>query len=197
MELFELLDELRILAENGRRYADDPYDEERYERVLELVGEWYGHTVDRPPEAVRERFAEELGHVTPKLGADAALFDDEERVLLQLRADDGTWGLPGGYVGPNESPAETAVRETGEETGLSVDVRQLVGVYTRKPGQYGPHCLVVHLYLCAERGGTLETSHEGTELRYWHPEDVPEWHKDHRRLARSAQEAVREAEPSS
>ena len=47
MELFELLDELRILAENGRQYADDPYDEERYERVLELVGEWYGRTVDR------------------------------------------------------------------------------------------------------------------------------------------------------
>ena len=197
MELFELLDELRILAENGRRYADDPYDEERYERILELVGEWYGHTVDRPPEAVRERFAEELGHVTPKLGADAALFDNEERILLQLRADDGTWGLPGGYVAPNESPAETAVRETLEETGLSVDVRQLVGVYTRKPGEYGPHCLVVHLYLCAERGGDLETSHEGTELRYWHPEDVPEWHRNHRRLARSAQEAVREAEQPS
>ena len=194
MELFELLDELRILAENGRRYADDPYDEERYERVLELVGEWYGHTVDRPPETVREWFAEEIGHVTPKLGADAALLDDEERILLQLRADDGTWGLPGGYVAPNESPAETAVRETVEETGLSVDVRQLLGVFTRQPGEHGPHCLVVHLYLCAERSGDLETSHEGTELRYWHPEDVPEWHRNHRRLARCAQEAVREAE---
>ena len=193
MKLFELLDELRILAENGRRYADDPYNKERYERILELVGEWYGHTVDRPPAAVRERFAEELGHVTPKLGADAALFDDEERILLQLRADDGTWGLPGGYVAPNESPAETAVREAVEETGLSIDVRQLVGVFTRNPGEHGPHCLVVHLCLCAERGGDLETSHEGTELRYWHPEDVPEWHMNHRRLARCAREAVREA----
>ena len=129
MELFRLLDELRILAENGRRYADDPYDEERYERVLKLVDEWYGHTVDRPPEAVREQFAEELGHVTPKVGADAALLNEDGRVLLQLRADDRTWGLPGGYVEPNESPAETAVRETVEETGLSVDVRQLIGVF--------------------------------------------------------------------
>jgi ADP-ribose pyrophosphatase YjhB (NUDIX family) len=92
-------------------------------------------------------------------------------------------------VAPNESPAETAVRETVEETGLSVDVRQLVGVYTRQPGEHGPHCLVVHLYLCVERGGNLETSHEGTELRYWHPEDVPEWHKNHRRLAGEAREA--------
>ena len=144
MEPFELLDELRILTENGRRYADDPYDEERYERVPELVDEWYGHTVDRPSGAIRERFAEELGHVTPKLCADAALFDDEERILPQLRADDGRWGLPSGSVEPNESPAETAVREAVEETGLSVDVRQFIGVYTRDTGEYGPHCLVVH-----------------------------------------------------
>ena len=111
-----------------------------------------------------------------------------------MRADDGTWGLPGGYVEPNESPAETAVRETLEETALSVDVRQLVGVYTRKPGEHGPHCLVVHLYLCAEHGGTLEASREGTELRYWHPEDVPEWHRNHHRLASEAREAFRETE---
>lgn len=61
-----LLDELRILATIGLRYADNPYNEQRYERILELVSEWYGRSVDLPATEVRERFAAELGYVTPK-----------------------------------------------------------------------------------------------------------------------------------
>ncbi|WP_458205037.1 NUDIX hydrolase N-terminal domain-containing protein [Haladaptatus sp. NG-SE-30] len=181
-----LLDELRIVAQVGLKYADDPYDEKRYERILTLVSEWYGRSVDLPPEDVRARFAEEVGYVTPKVSADAAIFDDEGRILLQLRADDDTWCLPCGYSDPNESPRETAIRETREETGLVVESDELVQINTRKPGEYGPHCLVVHVYLCTVTGGEIEVSHEGTDVRYWHIEDVPVWHKDHEETARAA-----------
>lgn len=185
-EFLSLLDELRIMAQVGLRYADDPYDQERYERILELVSEWYGRSVDLPPEEVRDRFVSEVGYVTPKVSGDAAVFDDSGRILLQLRADDDSWGLPGGYTDPNESPCETAVRETREETGLTVEPVDLVGVYTRKPGEYGPHCLVIHLYWCIVTEGALELSHEGEALRYWHVDDVPDWHKNHVLLARDA-----------
>jgi len=185
-DFLSLLDELRIVAQAGLEYADGPYDEERYGRVLELVSEWYGRSVDLPAAEVRDRFAAEVGHVTPKIGADAAVFDSDGRILLQLRAGDDTWCLPGGYVDPNESPRETAVRETREETGLVVEPMDLLGVYTRKPGEYGPHCLVIHLYSCTVLEGTLEPSHEADALRYWHVDDVPEWHKNHALLARDA-----------
>ncbi|XVH33627.1 NUDIX hydrolase N-terminal domain-containing protein (plasmid) [Haloferacaceae archaeon DSL9] len=188
MDIHPLLDELRIVAKNGLAYADNPYDEERYERLLELTSEWYGRSVDLPPDDVRSRFAREVGHVTPKVSADAAVFDSDGRILLQRRADDGTWSLPGGYTDPNESPEETAVRETEEETGLLVDPVELVGVYTRCPGEYGPHCLVTHLYRCSTNGGKLSVSHEAEELRYWTIEAVSEWHKNHEQLARDASE---------
>ena len=187
--LLALLDELRSIAQNGLEYADDPYDEQRYRRLFELAGEWYGRLLDLPPAAVRERFATEVGHVTPKVSADAAVFDAAGRVLLQRRADDGTWCLPGGYADPNESPRETAVREAREETGLAVEPCELVGVYTRKPGEYGPHCLVIHLYRCTATGGELERSREGTDLRYWPLDDVPTWHKNHEWMARDALDA--------
>ena len=90
MNLAELLDELRILAKNGLHYTDDPYDEERYERLLELASEYYAEAVELPPDTVRERFADELGHVTPKVGGRAAIFDDDGRALLIKRSDDGT-----------------------------------------------------------------------------------------------------------
>jgi 8-oxo-dGTP pyrophosphatase MutT (NUDIX family) len=51
----------------------------------------------------------------------AVVLDDHERVLLLLRhrfaTDQTGWELPGGIVGPGETPAECAVRETEEETG--------------------------------------------------------------------------------
>lgn len=186
MDITPLLDELRTLATNGLEYADDPYDEERYERILDLCSQWYGEAADLPSGEVRERFREELGHVTPKVGAEAAIFDADDRILLQRRADDGTWSLPGGYTAPNESPAETAVRETAEETGLHVEPTDLVGVYTRRPGEYGPHGLVIHLYGCTRVEGDLEVSHEGTDLSYWRIDDVPVWHTNHETLASDA-----------
>ena len=188
-----LLDELRLLAQTGLEYADDPYDEERYERILELASEWYGRAVDLPAAEVQSRFAAEVGHVTPKVSADAAVFDDEGRVLLQRRADDGTWCLPGGYADPNEAPRETAVREVREETGLDVEPADLVGVYARKAGEYGPHCLVIHVYRCAVRGGTVGSSREGESVRYRALNAVSDWHKDHESHVREAHEAWRES----
>lgn len=190
-DLLVLLDELRIMAQVGLEHVSDPYDEERYERVLELVSQWYGRSFDLPPREVRERFADDVGYVTPKLSADAAVFDAEGRILLQRRADDGTWCLPGGYLDPNESPSEAAVREAREETGLVVEPTELVEIYTRKAGEFGPHGLVRHVYLCDVTGGELEVSHEGLDVRYRSIDGVPEWHMDHERVARDAYECWR------
>lgn len=46
------------------------------------------------------------------------LFDKEGRVLLQKRADDHTWCVPGGAMELGETPEEAARRETFEESGL-------------------------------------------------------------------------------
>lgn len=187
MDLMRLLDELRIMAQNGLQYADDPYDEERYERILELVSQYYGENLDLPPEDLKHRFSNELGHITPKVGAEAGIFDEDGRILLMRRADDGQWCLPCGWVDPNESPAETAIRETREETGLVVTPLELVDVYHSPPGgRFGPHGEIVILYLCTVVDGSLALSHEGEELQYWELDNVPVWHKNHETYARDA-----------
>lgn len=190
MELLELLDELRIIGQNGARYADNPYDEERYERLLDLVAEYYGESLDVPPSDVRERFADELGHITPKVGAEAAVFDSDGDVLLMLRADTNDWCLPCGWVEPGESPEETAVRETREETGLEVAPTELVDVYHRPPSErFGPHGRISVVYLCEVRGGTLTLSQEGTKLEYWDIAEMTNWHKDHEKFAQDAKQS--------
>ena len=65
-----------------------------------------------------------------RLGCSAAIFDEHGRILLTRRADNGQWCLPGGGLEPGESAAEACEREVLEETGLSVRVKRLVGVYS-------------------------------------------------------------------
>src|SRR5574341_2397506 len=129
MDILPLLDELQTIARTGLNFASNPYERERYERILGLVSKYYGQALDLPPSDVRQRLIGELGYITPKVGAEAAVFDDEGRILLVRRSDDGLWCLPCGWVEPNESPKEAAVREAREETGLEVKARCLVDVF--------------------------------------------------------------------
>ncbi len=62
--------------------------------------------------------------------AGVAARDARGRLLLQQRAGEGTWGLPGGWIVPGESAPACAAREALEETGWAVEVTGLLGVYS-------------------------------------------------------------------
>lgn len=56
-------------------------------------------------------------------------FDERDRVLLVHHADTRLWTTPGGAVEPYETPANAAVREMWEETGLHVELSRVLGIY--------------------------------------------------------------------
>ena len=60
----------------------------------------------------------------------AAVRDLIGRMLLVRRCDTGDWELPGGHVDPGESASDAAIRETAEESGMTIEVTGLVGIYT-------------------------------------------------------------------
>ena len=60
----------------------------------------------------------------------SVVLDDQGRVALVRRKDNGLWALPGGGMELGESIEDCAVREVKEETGLDVEITGLVGVYT-------------------------------------------------------------------
>ena len=49
---------------------------------------------------------------------------------MAKRTDNELWSIPGGGLKPGETIAETAIRETKEETGIDIDVLSLIGIYT-------------------------------------------------------------------
>lgn len=187
MDTFPLLDELQTIARNGLEYASNPYDRERYERLMHLATQSYSAALDVPAATIRAQFALETGTITPKVGTDAAIFNERGEILLMERADGSGWCLPCGFVEPNETPVEGVIREAREETGLEIEVKRLVGVFTRKPdAKYGPHTIVAIVHLCEIVSGELTLSHEGSALRYWPIDEVPNWHGTHELNARAA-----------
>lgn len=187
MDIVALLNEIQSLARTGLHFTSGTYDRERYGRLLELAAQGYEQLAELPANEIKQRFAEETGYITPKVGADAAIFNDKGEILLMERADGSGWCLPCGWVEANERPYDTVIREVREETGLEVAVQQLVGVFTRKASaQNGPHTMVAVVHLCKIVDGELTLSHEGSALKYWQLEDVAHWHPNHDKYAFAA-----------
>jgi ADP-ribose pyrophosphatase YjhB (NUDIX family) len=187
MDLFSLLDEIQTIARNGLNYTSNAYDRERYERLMSLATLTYGELLNVSDDTIKTRFLRETGYITPKVGSDAAIFDEGGKILLMDRSDGSGWCLPCGWVEPNEKPVEAVIREVWEETGLDIEVKQLVGVFTRKANaENGPHTTVAIVHLCEVSGGELTLSHEGLALQYWIIDEVQNWHATHERYARAA-----------
>jgi ADP-ribose pyrophosphatase YjhB (NUDIX family) len=110
----------------------------------------------------------------------AVITNADGHILLQLRSDNGLWGLPGGSVEIGESVALAIVREVREETGLSVEIERLVGVYSDPRFQIFRYAdgNVVHyintLFACRIVGGNLLTCEETLDLRFFEPARLPD-----------------------
>ena len=184
---------MRAIARTGLHYSTDPFDRERYQRLLDLALHEYADRTARSESAVRARFAAEVGYQTARVGADAAVFDARDRLLLVKRADDEKWGLIAGWVEPNEHPEHTVVRELAEEVGLVARVEQLVGVFHRPAdASEHPHGTVSVLYLCSAISGALRGQpHEVLDVEYRDIDSLApdDWHHHHEQLARAGRDA--------
>ena len=112
-------------------------------------------------------------------GVAAIIRDEEGRILLHRRADDGQWSLPAGAIDPGETPAQAIVREVREEVGLEATPTVVLAVlggpafrHVYPNGDETEYTVVV--FGCSVSGGKLEARDgEATELRFFPPEEVP------------------------
>lgn len=111
--------------------------------------------------------------------ANVIVSDDTGNILLIRRSDNGNYSLPGGALDPGESIAQTAVRETEEETGIRCEVTGLVGIYTNprhvieytSNGEVRQEFSIV--FTARPVGGAVTTSSESSEV-LWVPADQAE-----------------------
>lgn len=108
----------------------------------------------------------------------AAIMNDAGQVLLQKRSDRNTWGFPGGVMELGESFSDAVKREVKEETGLTVAVERLLGVYSAYMDEYpnGDKAQpILVFFLCKVQSGELSVDDDETlELKYFSKEEMPQ-----------------------
>jgi 8-oxo-dGTP pyrophosphatase MutT (NUDIX family) len=112
--------------------------------------------------------------------ASALVFDDDRRLLLVRHVEGDVWTTPGGMIEPGETPADAAVRETWEETGLVVALMRIVGVFggelcTSTYSNGDRIAWVSTVFEARVTGGTLRPDHvETLDVRYFGLDEMRE-----------------------
>lgn len=107
----------------------------------------------------------------------AVVRDDAGRLLIIHKTDNDLWALPGGGHDIGESIGDTVVREVEEETGITVEIDGIVGLYTDPQHvlAYDDGEVRQQFSICFRAhptGGSLRTSSESKEVRWMDPADL-------------------------
>lgn len=113
------------------------------------------------------------------VGATTLVFNDQNELLLNLRTDTNTWGIPGGSMELYESIEETAIRELKEETGICAEALELVTVLSGKDFYFeypngDKMCTVIILFKVLNYTGTIKVSdNESKTLQFFSLDNLP------------------------
>ncbi|MCS6828210.1 MAG: NUDIX hydrolase N-terminal domain-containing protein [Caldilinea sp.] len=171
-------DVLRHMAASGLHFAPTIYDRERYHALQTLAMEMQAYAGGQTPEALEPLRAGVFSHVTPFCTADAAIIDEQGRLLLIRRADNRLWALPGGALEVGETPAQGAVREAREESGVASEATALVGVWdSRLCGSLTRHHMYHFVVLCRPLTAQPQTpashAHEVLDVGWFREAELP------------------------
>lgn len=165
---------LQTIAQAGLTYTQNPFDRERYHKLLELAAEILAEGAQIDLQSAEYLIESETGYATPKLDVRGVVFRGE-RILLVKELADGGWTLPGGWIDLNEPPTRAAEREVWEESGYRVRAQKLLGVYDRN--QHGYPVSVFHTYKlfiqCELIGGEPANSIETGGAEFFAENDLP------------------------
>ena len=105
------------------------------------------------------------------------IYDKQKGFLLEKRADNGMWCLPGGAIELGETLDQALKREVKEETGLDIKNAKLIDVVASVHMVYPNKDEVYYtdvLYETKDYFGELKHDEESTELKWFKPNEIPE-----------------------
>ena len=166
--------EIEAISQTGLHYAVNEFDRQRYQRLQELAAEILQRYTQVPDAQIMQLFSSQKGYATPKVDVRAAIFKDNQLLMVRERSDGG-WTLPGGWADVGDVPSQAAEREAWEEAGFRVQAQKVIGVYDAN--RSGPleffHAYKI-VYLCKLLDGTATPSLETSEVAFFRLDTLPE-----------------------
>jgi ADP-ribose pyrophosphatase YjhB (NUDIX family) len=163
------------MAQDGLTYTKDDYDLGRYEQLRDLAAEIFAAHSTGTLEEAFDLLALENGPATPKVDVRAAVFREDQILLVKEPGEVG-WSLPGGWADVGESASEAAARETLEESGYRVRPVRLLAAYDRDRHDHPP--IPYHVYklvfLCEIVDQTPSPDVDADEVRFFGEKELPE-----------------------
>ena len=114
---------------------------------------------------------------TPLVGVGAVIIDQGRVVLVKRKFPPlaGEWSIPGGRLETGETLHQGVIREAREETGLTIEPAELLGVYDRllrdDAGRILYHYVLID-FLCRPLAGELQAGEDAGEARWFSQEEI-------------------------
>jgi 8-oxo-dGTP diphosphatase len=109
--------------------------------------------------------------VCPPIAADVIAEIGDRIVLIERKNLPFGWAIPGGFVDVGETVEHAAVREALEETSLDVELRALLGIYSRPDRD--PRGQTVTAVYIAYGHGTPQARDDAKEIGLFFPDQPP------------------------
>ena len=172
-------------ARTGLGFTQNLYEAERFEEILHMASEirasagmgGVGFESDASSDEIYEYWRRSVGHgipgyVTPKCAIAAVVGNANGEILLVQRSDSGIWLYPTGWADVGYSPAEVAVKEVKEETGIEVEPERLLAVVDGLRRGFTSVPLYSMVFYCRATGGTLKAHPLETKDVGWFARDA-------------------------
>jgi ADP-ribose pyrophosphatase YjhB (NUDIX family) len=140
----DFVQRIQAIAQTGLSYRPHIFDQERYDKLLNIAAEMMAVYTDSDVSHVRGLFDAQSGHATPKVDVRGVVFCAGKILMVRENLDGGRWTVPGGWADINEAPSEATVREVYEETGYRTRAVKLLALYDRRLHAHPP--IVFHAY---------------------------------------------------
>ena len=170
------------IARTGLGFTNNLYERERFEEVLKVAAEMAAASTD-PPAVASATLVQEwmatvgegvAGYVTPKAAVGAVVGNDRGEILLVQRSDSGVWLYPTGWADVGYSPAEVAVKEVHEETGIHCVPERLIAVLDGLRLGFSRIPLYSLVFHCRMVGGHLRAHPlECADVGWFAEDDLP------------------------
>ena len=141
---------LQAIAQTGLNYNPQPFDQQRYEAVMEIAAQMLAANGNADSTTLKTLYEAQSGHATPKIDVRGVVFRGDKILMVQEKLDGNRWTLPGGWADIGESASVSAVREVYEESGYRVRAVKLLALYDRNKHPHPPFAFHAYkaFFLC-------------------------------------------------
>lgn len=173
---FEKIKRIQAIAEIGLEFSDISYDIERYKELRETCLELLEKITDVPIQKIIPVIEEKNGYKTPKVDIRAAVFNEQNQILLVQEKVDEKWAMPGGWTDISYSPGEVAEKECFEEAGLEVKATRLLALMDKQKQEMPPAFEYIYkiFMLCEKQGNEISTGSETSDVGWFNENKLPE-----------------------